>query len=224
MDRRLYKAATLGSIDLVKELREENLNLLLRVTPILETLSFTLPQNSDKRIWLRKVDSSVAYIQDKDGSSVALHYAAGNGHDDVIKEIIGRYPDAVELVDTRGQNAIHVCIANYNQYEKVLDSFMSEDRHDELINQADKDGNTPLHLAVNRDTPGLVKYLLEKYKGRVDIDAMNKAHFSSLDLALSGKHDPQPQEEITSMASSENDLLTSSEDMIDDTHEVVHKN
>ncbi|KAF8391790.1 hypothetical protein HHK36_022024 [Tetracentron sinense] len=142
-------------------------------------------------------DSSVAYIQDKDGSSVALHYAAGNGHDDVIKEIIGRYPDAVEPVDNRGQNAIHVCIANYNQYEKVLDSFMSEDRHDELINQPNKDGNTPLHLAVNRDTLGLVKYLLEKYKGRVDIDAMNKAHFSPLDLALSGKHDPQPQEAYT---------------------------
>ncbi|KAF8391793.1 hypothetical protein HHK36_022027 [Tetracentron sinense] len=158
LDRRLYKAATLGSVDLVKELREENFNLLLGVTPILEnTVLHHAAKLGQEDLIKESQDSSVAYILDKDGRS-ALHYAAGNGHDDVTKEIIGRYPDAIDLVDHR----------------KV----------------------PRLHLAVNRDSPDLVKYLLDKYKGRVDIDAMNKAHFTPLDLALSGKHAQQRKQNI----------------------------
>ncbi|KAF8391806.1 hypothetical protein HHK36_022040 [Tetracentron sinense] len=144
-------------------------------------------------------DSSVAYIQDKDGRS-PLHYAAGKGNFWTTREIMERYPDAVDLVDNKGQNAFHVCIDNYNQeegrlYELVMENIMSEYRNnDEVINQADKDGNTPLHLAVKRCSPYLVKYLLKKLKGRVDTDAINNANLTPLDLALSGIY-PQAKEE-----------------------------
>ncbi|KAF8391800.1 hypothetical protein HHK36_022034 [Tetracentron sinense] len=148
---------------------------------------------------LLESDTTVAYIQDEDGRS-PLHYAAGNGNVSITMDIIRSYPDAVELVDKRGQNAIHFCIANYNQcmpwgHEAVLRWFMSSKvKHDEVINQADHDGNTPLHLAIKRGSPDLVRLLLkDEYEGRLDTDAMNKAHLTPLDLALPREH-PQSKE------------------------------
>ncbi|KAF8391799.1 hypothetical protein HHK36_022033 [Tetracentron sinense] len=133
---------------------------------------------------LLEKDSSVAYIQDKDGRS-PLHFAAGKGSQDVTREIIGRYPDAVDLVDNRGQNAFHVCIGKGP--EEMLDCLMRKVRDDEVLNQQDNDGNTPLHLAVKRGNPKLVKSMLTK-KGRVDTDTMNKDNFTPLDLAIRRDH------------------------------------
>ncbi|KAF8391805.1 hypothetical protein HHK36_022039 [Tetracentron sinense] len=133
---------------------------------------------------LLEKDSSVAYIQDKDGRS-PLHFAAGKGSQDVTREIIGRYPDAVDLVDNRGQNAFHVCIGKGP--EEMLDCLMRMVRDDEVLNQQDNDGNTPLHLAVKRGNPKLVKSMLTK-KGRVDTDTMNKDNFTPLDLAIRREH------------------------------------
>ncbi|KAF8391777.1 hypothetical protein HHK36_022011 [Tetracentron sinense] len=144
---------------------------------------------------LLEKDSSVAYIRDKDGRS-ALHFAAGNGDDGVTKEIIGRYPDAVELVDNRGQNAIHYCMSGCHRkvppytdhYVKVLHCLMSKGRDiDDLLNQQDNDGNTPLHLAVINGISALVESMCEK-KGRVDTDTMNMANLTPRDLTIPSKH------------------------------------
>ncbi|KAF8391794.1 hypothetical protein HHK36_022028 [Tetracentron sinense] len=97
----------------------------------------------------------------------ALHYAASY--------------DAVELVNNRGQNAFHVCIGKARV--GVLDCLMSKVRDDEVLNQQDNEGNTPLHLAVKIGNPKLVESMLEK-EGRVDIDTMNNDNFTPLDLTL----------------------------------------
>ncbi|KAF8391775.1 hypothetical protein HHK36_022009 [Tetracentron sinense] len=139
-------------------------------------------------------DSSVAYIQDKDGRS-ALHFAAGKGDDGVTEEITRCYPDAVDLVDNRGQNAFHYCMNGCHlkssplayYYIKVLHCLMSKVRDDEVLNQQDNDGNTPLHLAVINCIPDLVRCMLQK-KGRVETDTMNKANFTPKDLTIPNKH------------------------------------
>ncbi|KAF8392012.1 hypothetical protein HHK36_022361 [Tetracentron sinense] len=146
---------------------------------------------------LLKSDSSVAYIQDNDGRS-ALHFAAGNGNTRTTKEIIQSYPDVVDLVDNRGQNAIHVCICNYNKdmqgfNQEVLTWFMSKVWHNDILNQPDIDGNTPLHLAAYNPSPVMVSSML-KNRGTLDTAAMNKDNLTPLDLALSGKF-PIPEEE-----------------------------
>ncbi|KAF8393841.1 hypothetical protein HHK36_020039 [Tetracentron sinense] len=136
---------------------------------------------------LLESDTSVAYIVDEDGKS-PLHFAAGNGNLSITEKIIEWYPDAVDLVDNNGQNAIHFCISNYKHVEsynqRVLDYFTRDVRYDQLLNQRDKDGNTPLHLAVIRCSPNMVRSIL-KHQGGLDINATNKDGMTPLDLAIS---------------------------------------
>ncbi|KAF8369839.1 hypothetical protein HHK36_032138 [Tetracentron sinense] len=142
---------------------------------------------------LLEKDSSVAYIQDKDGRS-PLHFAAGNGDNGVTEEIIRRYPDAVDLVDKGCQNAIHYCMSEGHlkvrpytgNYIKVLHCLMSKGWHGELLNQQDNDGNTPLHLAVISGIPDPVKCMLSN-KERLDTDTMNKYNLTPRDLTIPSK-------------------------------------
>ncbi|KAF8391811.1 hypothetical protein HHK36_022045 [Tetracentron sinense] len=133
---------------------------------------------------LLEKDSSVAYIQDKDDRS-PLHFAAGKGYQDISREIIAKYPDTIDMVDKRGQNAFHVCIGKAHLW--VLRYLMKDVRDDEVLNQKDNDGNTPLHLAVISGNPDLVESMLEK-KGRVDTDTMKKDNFTPMDLAIRGEN------------------------------------
>ncbi|KAF8391792.1 hypothetical protein HHK36_022026 [Tetracentron sinense] len=133
---------------------------------------------------LLEKDSSVAYIQDKDDRS-PLHFAAGKGYQDISREIIAKYPDTIDMVDKRGQNAFHVCIGKAHLW--VLRYLTKDVRDDEVLNQKDNDGNTPLHLAVISGNPDLVECMLEK-KGRVDTDTMNKDNFTPMDLAIRGEN------------------------------------
>ncbi|KAF8392038.1 hypothetical protein HHK36_022378 [Tetracentron sinense] len=127
-----------------------------------------------------------------------VNEAAGNGNTRTTLEI---YPDVVDLIDNKGQNAIQVCIGNYKKdmqgyNQDVLNCFMSMVWHDDLLNQPDIDGNTPLHLAVVNRSPGMVSSML-KNRGRIDTVAMNKDNFTPLDLALSGIN-PIPEEVLFS--------------------------
>lgn len=124
---------------------------------------------------LLRNDLSVAYIQDHDGYS-PLHIAAASGCSRAISALLNHCPDALEQRDPRGRNALHISIINYRRLEERLLQHT-------IINEPDKAGNTPLHLAAKLVRTRVVMGLLRKRCA--DLNAKNKDGLTALDLAMS---------------------------------------
>ncbi|THG10573.1 hypothetical protein TEA_005658 [Camellia sinensis var. sinensis] len=91
-------------------------------------------------------DKSVAYITtDKEGyEKTALHIAAAHGHVSVIEEILSQCPNCWEMVNSKGQNVLHIVVDT--EHKKVMEYIFKKSWIFHLINQKDIEGNTSLHL------------------------------------------------------------------------------
>ncbi|GFZ06597.1 hypothetical protein Acr_18g0007670 [Actinidia rufa] len=133
---------------------------------------------------LLQFDTATAYLVDKDGQS-PLHAAACQGHMNVIKAIIYCCPDSGELLDVKGQNALHVAILGGKV--KVVRYVLETPELARLINQADNEGNTPLHLATMERKTWSVRYLL--WDGRADPRAKNNIGQTAINIDPSTSKD-----------------------------------
>ncbi|GAU14422.1 hypothetical protein TSUD_249620 [Trifolium subterraneum] len=114
-----------------------------------------------------------------------LHHAASiasyGGHVEVVKRLLEYCPNSTEMLDkNHEQNILHVA-SNYGKHEMVnyiLQSQICE--HHKMINQQDKNGDTPLHLAARSCHPTTVYYLVNHK--RVNLDLVNKNNKTALDI------------------------------------------
>jgi ankyrin repeat protein len=97
-----------------------------------------------------------------------------------MTELITTSPDIYELLDNKGQTALHAA-AESGKYEAVS-FFLRRPEFEGLINEQDKEGNTPMHLAAIKRHDKVV-YLLEEGEG-LDLNAKNKEGFTTLDHIL----------------------------------------
>ncbi|KAL6206016.1 hypothetical protein ACLB2K_023267 [Fragaria x ananassa] len=113
----------------------------------------------------------VPYNVDKSGMS-ALHVAAYAGRTDVIDELVMSRPDLVDVLNHRGQTALHAAVAG-GQVTAVKHMLMFPITGEvTIINHADKNGNTPLHMASIYGNREIINVLMRD--ARVDITAINK--------------------------------------------------
>ena len=88
----------------------------------------------------------------------------------------------IELLTVEGRNILHV--AAMNGKAKMVAYMLN--RHDlkveMLINNKDRNGNTPLHLAAKGKHPMVVSMLT--WDKRVDLKALNKDGKRALDNAM----------------------------------------
>ncbi|KAG9456235.1 hypothetical protein H6P81_000743 [Aristolochia fimbriata] len=133
---------------------------------------------------LLEVDSSVAYLSDREGST-PVHLAARGGYPKIIQLLLRHRPDCGEALDSRKRNCLHIAVENGKR--NVVKYILKTLELRNLINEADIDGNTPLHLAViNRHQ--WILYLLVADR-RVDKKLMNGSSMSALDIAESSTGD-----------------------------------
>lgn len=113
--------------------------------------------------------NSACYIPDKLGMS-ALHVAAYAGHTKIIDELIQRCPDICNCVTQKGQTALHAAVLG--EKIDVVKYILKTPKLAILINKADKDGNTPWHLAAIRKNSKIVAIL--RRDSRLNRTAINK--------------------------------------------------
>nr|POE55505.1 ankyrin repeat-containing protein [Quercus suber] len=123
--------------------------------------------------------NSPAYEKNKEGLS-ALHIAAKKGNVNVMKELITTCPDIYEFLDPKGQTALHV--AAESGEKEAVEFFLKRPEFESLINEQDKEGNTPMHLAaINGHIE--IAYLLRRGTG-VDLNATNGGAFTAMDNVM----------------------------------------
>ncbi|CAL5402836.1 unnamed protein product [Camellia sinensis] len=125
---------------------------------------------------LLQLHTDIVYMSDQDGLS-PLHVAASRGHTNIIKEIIQCCPDSGELLDLRGQNTLHFAVLGGKS--SVVRYILETTELEGLINQADNDGNTPLHLATRERKSWIARYLI--WDERVNQRAKNNIGQTAID-------------------------------------------
>ncbi|KAH7847833.1 hypothetical protein Vadar_030707 [Vaccinium darrowii] len=130
---------------------------------------------------LLQTDESAGYITTtkKDGLEAALHMATARGHVSVMEELLSSNPDCWEMVNSKGQNVLHIAVAMED--ESVIKFILNKPWLRHLINQKDNEGNTPLHLLVSSDSE--VYELWEHH--RADRHAFNDKNMTPADIGWS---------------------------------------
>lgn len=171
------------NLDTVQILLEKKPGLIYEKDSYGRTPLHYAAASSDFLVWivcghLLKRDSSIALLQDHYQATPA-HLAAECGRRKALITILNACPHSVELLNQQRQNILHVAAQNGSVI--VVKCILSLGEADDLINEPDKDGNTPLHLAAMNFHSSVVRCLALTRK--VDIRAINNDRKTALDVA-----------------------------------------
>ncbi|KAF5745963.1 hypothetical protein HS088_TW06G00128 [Tripterygium wilfordii] len=151
-----------------------------------------------------------------------LHIAAIKGHVDVIRELLKFCPDPAEMLTYNEQNILHV--AAKNGRVKVVRYVLETSELGSSINQKDKNGNTPLHLATLHWHPKVVSVLI--WDKRVDLKLTNNEGFTALDASYAYIGEmPSFRKRLTCMALKESGAPRAPRwNVIEESEEIYTKN
>ena len=131
------------------------------------------------KLFLKK-DTSLAYMTEEKGMS-ALHISANKGHVDVRDTLIKKCPDTCELLDNKGRTALHYAVESGKP--ETVKFLLRKEEFQNLINEQDEEGNTPLHLAAYRGY-AIIVHQLSHFR-KVDNVIQNKKDMTTLDILRS---------------------------------------
>ncbi|KAL5202394.1 hypothetical protein ABZP36_013346 [Zizania latifolia] len=127
---------------------------------------------------LSQAPSSTAYLQDSEGLS-ALHAAALMGHAAAVRLLLQLSPASADIHDIHGRSFLHA--AATRGHVSIVSHATKNRMLEHLLNEQDKEGNTPLHLAVLAGEYKVISKLLSS--GKVQNHIMNNAGHTPSDLA-----------------------------------------
>ncbi|CAI9776881.1 unnamed protein product [Fraxinus pennsylvanica] len=127
---------------------------------------------------LLEADRSITYIvAENDNSKTALHIATCEGNVEIMEAILASCPDCWEMVTRDARNILHLSV-EFEQQE-AFKFIMTNSWVENLINQKDEEGNTPLHVYAatpNFHGRDLVNHPL------ADKNAVNKKNMTPFDV------------------------------------------
>ncbi|ONI17060.1 hypothetical protein PRUPE_3G135700 [Prunus persica] len=111
-----------------------------------------------------------------------IHSASSKGYDKIVEELLRHFPASKELPNSDGQNILHLA-AKFGKHALVNYFLRQGNGFRMLINQQDKEGNTPLHLATIHRHPRVVKYFT--WEKKTNLMLLNNKGMTALDIAES---------------------------------------
>ena len=108
-----------------------------------------------------------------------IHIASKKGHLNVVKEFVRmKNLHPFNLLNLKRQNILHIA-AKHGKH-RVVSYILKEKKLENLLNETDKNGNTPLHLASKNLFPNVL--LLLTQDKRVEVNLLNNQCMSSYDI------------------------------------------
>lgn len=90
-----------------------------------------------------------------------IHIACKNGHINVVKELIQQQSfDPMDSLNYKGQTILH--IAAKSGRDNVVKYILREKKLENLLNEKDNNGNSPLHLASQYQHPKVLLLLTQE--------------------------------------------------------------
>ncbi|WVZ64180.1 hypothetical protein U9M48_013742, partial [Paspalum notatum var. saurae] len=108
--------------------------------------------------------------------------AAFQGHTDVAQELLKYCPDAANC-QPDGSTCLHKAVGN--EHTEFVEFVLRSPQLARLVNMRDSNGNTPLHLAVNKCNPKMVGALLRH--PHTDVSVLNN-HCNTAKWKLPDNH------------------------------------
>ncbi|KAJ1691745.1 hypothetical protein LUZ63_015900 [Rhynchospora breviuscula] len=128
---------------------------------------------------LLKKDPSVAYIANEQTGATPFHVAAVSGFVLVAKEIIKCCPDCAYIINKKySANALHQALEEDRQ--DFVDFIVQTPELHRLVNEAQGDGDLPLHNAARLCKSNILRSLIS-YK-RQDYTAVNSYNHNAVDI------------------------------------------
>ena len=115
------------------------------------------------------------------GGNFPIHSASSKGHVKIVKELLRHCPDSKELKNFNGENILHV--AARCGKDNLVKYFLKKGEFRMLVNQKDRNRNTPLHLATMHHHPKVVYRLA--WDTRTNLKLLNDRHMTALDITES---------------------------------------
>ena len=115
----------------------------------------------------------------KDDGYTALHLACLNGHKNVAGYLIENNAN-LEVTDNRGQTVLHSAV--HQGQAAIVELLLSTSKNQIIINKEDLEGETPLHLALNREGSPPIEATSET--SPIVFDLMEKARENGVKEAL----------------------------------------
>lgn len=146
-----------------------------QTTPLIQAI-----MKQDKSSFKKMVESAAIDASDGD-QRTALHWAVMKDEVDFVKAILKRKPN-VNALDRRRYSPLHYAAETSNI--KLFETLMKSGADHRLVTA---DDNSILHLAViskpNKNSPKILKFLLESPNHSLEINKVNKAGETPLCLA-----------------------------------------
>ncbi|KAJ7981457.1 Protein ACCELERATED CELL DEATH 6 [Quillaja saponaria] len=127
---------------------------------------------------LLKKDREIALESNSKGL-LPIHLACKEGHIDVVKEFLQQeWLHPIELLSKSGQNILH--IAAKSRKDHVVKYILRNKNLEKLLDQQDRKGNTPLHLAAESMYPKTVLFLTHAMRHKIQVQ--NKENLKPIDV------------------------------------------
>ncbi|PWA65761.1 ankyrin repeat-containing protein [Artemisia annua] len=180
----LHAAAISGSKECIRYLLDEEIDQHKRDEQDYTPLQYAVNHNNKSAISeLVDADPSIVYeIIKEDGINTSVvHIAASRGYCETLKFLMSQCPECSKLLDEKGKNIFHIAVENMQA--EVIEFISGDKSYTSLVNQKDKEGNTPVHLLMASD----LEMMEVAIDYRVNINTMNNEKLTPLDMASSSE-------------------------------------